>query len=332
MNWVYFWAFIDMKDDFIQKIAHLLEGKVIESELIQSLWSGYGGLYRFKLLHPYFTSIIVKHISYSNIAAHPRGWKTNAGHQRKIRSYQVETAFYQQYIGRLNESLIVPQLIKRFESDGDTFLILTDLEQNKLQPQTQVTQEGIYSVLKWLAQFHASFIQNRAEDLWEIGTYWHLATRADEFNKMPNNALKQKAHLIDKKLNNSQFKTIIHGDAKWANFCFSSDQQRVGGLDFQYTGVGCGIKDVMYFLSSVLDSKGLFQYADKLVDHYFEFFHAASQEIISKNLSVEIENEWRALYPFAWADFTRFLQGWMPTHHKLTGYALEQTQKALFQL
>ena len=34
-----------------------------------------------------------------------------------------------------------------------------------------------------------------------------------------------------------------------------------------------------------------------------------------------LEADWRALYPVAWTDFYRFLQGWSPGHWKLHRYS-----------
>ena len=45
-----------------------------------------------------------------------------------------------------------------------------------------------------------------------------------------------------------------------------------------------------------------------------------------------LEAEWRELYPFAWADFCRFLSGWSPGHWKLNTYSDQITQVVLDQL
>jgi len=34
-----------------------------------------------------------------------------------------------------------------------------------------------------------------------------------------------------------------------------------------------------------------------------------------------VEADWRSLYPVAWTDFHRFLQGWSPGHWKLNRYS-----------
>ena len=43
----------------------------------------------------------------------------------------------------------------------------------------------------------------------------------------------------------------------------------------------------------------------------------------------EILQEWRSLYPFACADFHRFLAGWSPDHWKINAELTKQTQLAL---
>ena len=40
---------------------------------------------------------------------------------------------------------------------------------------------GIETWLKWLAYFHAKFLNIKQNKLLNIGTYWHLDTRPDEF-------------------------------------------------------------------------------------------------------------------------------------------------------
>ena len=122
---------------------------------------------------------------------------------------------------------------------------------------------------------------------------------------------------------------IIHGDAKLANFCFSADHQKVAAVDFQYIGKGCGIKDVMYFLSSCLSGAELAAMEQKLLDYYFSILLSATTSKLRQAEFQALEAEWRRLYTFVWADFVRFLLGWMPGHYKLHEYSLSQVEMVL---
>ena len=161
--------------------------------------------------------------------------------------------------------------------------------------------------------------------LWPIGTYWHLATRPEEFSAMPAGDLKNAAAAIDGKLNDARFQTLVHGDAKLANFCFSQSND-VAVVDFQYVGGGCGMKDFAYFISSCFSDSECEQRESSLLDAYFGYLRAA---ISDQKLAAAVEEEWRMLYPFAWADFYRFLAGWSPGHWKMHRYSESMTEKAL---
>ena len=121
-----------------------------------------------------------------------------------------------------------------------------------------------------------------------------------------------------------------HG-AKVANFCFSDDGSKVAAVDFQYVGGGVGVKDLAYFLGSCFTEDECQLYENSILDFYFETLLAFLPNLELKE-KVDLEQEWRTLYPMAWADFNRFLLGWMPTHQKLTSHALAKTNEALQSL
>lgn len=83
------------------------------------------------------------------------------------------------------------------------------------------------------------------------------------------------------------------------------------------------MKDVAYFISSCLNSDEAMHYESELLDCYFEEL----LRNISNEIAAELEEEWRKLYPVAWADFVRFLQGWAPDHYKLNDYSNKQVEK-----
>src|SRR5690606_28569084 len=105
----------------------------------------------------------------------------------------------------------------------------------------QLTDTEITACLRWLAAFHALFMHEAPVGLWEVGTYWHLATRPDERAAMQDLELRHAADAIDRTLNSASHQTIVHGDAKVANFCFASDRGAVAAVDFQYVGASAGV-------------------------------------------------------------------------------------------
>ena len=128
----------------------------------------------------------------------------------------------------------------------------------------------------------------------------------------------------------------MHGDAKLANFCFTEEGDAahasdVAGVDFQYVGGSCGMKDVAYFLGSCLSGQELAQYEKELIAFYFMELRKAISTLGEVNF-LELENEWRQMYPLACADFTRFLLGWMPSHQKINAYQLNLLASVLAKL
>jgi len=145
----------------------------------------------------------------------------------------------------------------------------------------QQSAAGIATCLKWLALFHAYF----------LGTEW-----------------------MNTCLNDCPYQTLVHGDAKVANFCFSENGEEVAAVDFQYVGGGVGIRDVVYLLSSCLDEDVLFREGEHYLDIYFTHLHSACE-----------------LYAVAWTDFYRFLLGWMPDHPKTHRYTTALSEQAIAQ-
>lgn len=300
-----------------------------EVELIQPLWSGYGKISRYQLNGSSLETVVVKCISPNESKEHPRGWDTDYSHQRKVKSYEVETNWYEQWSQLCSEDSRIPKFIGSFSEGDEQWIVLEDLNTNFPIRKQEVNFSEVKVCLKWLANFHATFLNKKPDGLWTIGTYWNLDTRPDEFEKIENQELKAKAHLIDKSLNNCTYQTIVHGDSKLANFCFSEDGLTIAAVDFQYIGGGCGMKDVAYFLGSCLSSSECELYEEGFLGYYFlELKNALQDSTVSLNFK-SLEEEWRRMYPIACTDFTRFLLGWMPSHQKLNDYNLRMMEEVL---
>jgi aminoglycoside phosphotransferase (APT) family kinase protein len=306
--------------------------RLTESEVIQSLWSGYGKIVRCGLEGSPFDSVVVKHVHWPDAKNHPRGWNTGRSHERKVKSYQVETAWYDQYASRCDANCRIPECLA-LETHGDeVFMVLEDLDAVGFPERRRtVSDPEIKACLSWLAYFHATFMQEKPVNLWEIGTYWHLETRPDELNELDDEALKNAASAMDQKLKDSPFQTLVHGDAKLANFCFSKTG-RVAAVDFQYVGGGCGMKDVAYLISSCLCEDECERQEKNLLNFYFQTLEAALNQQ-GKDIDFQaLQTDWRALYPVAWTDFYRFLQGWSPGHWKIHRYSNRLAREVLEQL
>ncbi|MCK8045405.1 ecdysteroid 22-kinase family protein [Shewanella sp. 1CM18E] len=323
------------------------------SEKIQTLWSGYGEISRYiwepkPSSSPSSTqSFIVKTIAPPANINHPRGWANEISHKRKLRSYEVEANFYRNWAQQCDTHCPVPKLLgeygfsvatqERPPSKNTKLIIMSDLDADGFSNRADtLSVKQTKVVLSWLAHFHAKFIEcddtKEQHDLWPIGSYWHLDTRKQEFDAMPDSDLKLLAIKIDKLLNRCKYKTIIHGDAKVANFCFSRDYTRVAAVDFQYVGSGIGVKDVIYLLGSCLTENQLVNNFDTLMNEYFNFLTLAIQLYHPDLNTNNVVDEWRGLVDIAWADFERFLVGWAPSHPKRNCFSQTITNRALAQI
>ena len=303
-----------------------IEGRVRSVEAVQTLWSGYGQIVRARLDAADVASVIVKWVEPPETAEHPRGWSGASGHARKLRSYEVERCFYTRHCQEPSPSHRTARCFVAERSDRGWRFVLEDLDGLGYSGRAvrEVDPDRIDQCLAWLAAFHARFLGHDPVGLWEVGTYWHLGTRQEELAALEDAQLRDAAPRLDAALNSCRFRTLVHGDAKIANFCFG--QHDVAAVDFQYVGAGCGIKDVAYFLSSCMSDAECEREAESKLDRYFGLLRAALPASVDAHA---LEDEWRGLYPAAWADFHRFLAGWAPDHWKIHRYTRAMTDEAL---
>lgn len=300
-------------------IGDVLRSGVTSSERVQSR-RGYGEIRRVQLDDG--RSCILKSVEPPALEQ-----PANQSHARKLRSYEVESAFYARYAQRCDSQCRVPAVLHLERTQRGWRFLLEDLDASGFPGRRGTpTEDEFDACLQWLAGFHARFLGATPDGLWPTGTYWHLATRPDELAATNDGPLRDAAHALDRVLTQCRFQTFVHGDAKVANFCFGPE--RVAAVDFQYVGGGCGMKDVAYFFSSCLSDEECERRAPQLLDRYFELLRSEVQEVDAEAL----EAEWRALYPAAWADFHRFLAGWAPGHWKIHDYTRRMTRVALERL
>lgn len=286
--------------------------QITDQVVVQSLWGGCGELLRLRLRGGAVESVILKRVvplghSYSD--------------RRKQRSYEVEQHFYRHLSARCDATCRVARWLGSVQQDGFSLLLLEDLREAGFTPHRGIGAAQIRQGLHWLAHFHARFLGVAGEGLWEQGSYWHLQTRPEEWQRMPAGALKQLAPALDQCLRRVQFVTLVHGDSKPANFLWSAEGV-AAAVDFQYVGGGCGIRDVAYFLDCCLHEDGCEAQADNWLDFYFDVLRSALGQSMA-----DLEEEWRAVFPVAWADYCRFWLGW-GRRAELGAYSQKQVQRA----
>ncbi|MEP3351452.1 MAG: phosphotransferase [Marinomonas sp.] len=327
---------------FIKRALNATQVRRVEQ--VQSLWSGYGEIVRFAVSgSQQASSVILKSIRLDQAQSHPRGWQSDFSHQRKLKSYHVESAWYQAWSQSCGNHERVAALLGHWQEEECIYLLLEDLDATGFPRRCDSLRvEEACVVLHWLANFHARFLnaeyqgdknQNWPKGLWERGTYWHLATRPDEWKSMSEGELKEQAESIDKTIDQACYQTLVHGDAKLANFCFSDDLTSTAAVDFQYVGRGIGVQDLAYFLGSCFSESELNEHLDYLLELYFsELSRCILATGESPDTAEAVAAEWHGLFSIAWADFHRFILGWSPTHKKNTLFSRKMTEQALSQL
>jgi hypothetical protein len=308
-------------DAVVSVIRDQLKDDSIElRELVQELWGGNenGGLFRLASRRTGKTFICKW---YNLVGQEVSG---DEGKMRKLRSYRVERQFYEQ----LPPLPRMPHLMLAQES----WVVLEDLcgefpeRRAELSMSEAEGKAQVFLCLQWLASLHQQFLGKERSfpaGLWEVGSYWHLATRLKELDNLPDNGdLKRYAKIVSQRLQQASHQTLIHGDAKVANFCFQKEAKAVAGLDFQYVGRGIGLVDVHYFLGSCLTEADHLEYERECLNGYFE----------ALNCDPAVEQEWRELYPFVVFDFHRFLQGWRPGHVKINALMKRYTAEVVAKL
>lgn len=295
--------------------------------ILTPLWGGCGSIVQSRLDNK---PCVIKAIKIPDHINHPRIKQSEFAVKRKQHSYSVEYTFYTFYSQYLPKHAQSIECIRAINKNDEYALVFKDFTQYGF---TQARLQHIKAILKWLAHFHAFNLSKSTDGLWQQGNYWHLSTRPDEFNKLKDNLakksdIKNAAHKIDEQLQSCVYKTLIHGDAKLANFA-ANEKGEIRGYDFQYIGAGCGIIDVMYFMTSCLSDAQLHKCADIYITYYFDNLKSAITTYHPLAPVGKIADDWLALWPAAWADFYRFLAGWSPEHQKINSYMQQQVNSWL---
>lgn len=296
--------------------------------VIQSLWSGYGSIFRIPVIGSPISSAIVKQVKFPESAD-----SNDRGHLRKVKSFEVESAWYDRWSNRCDDLCRSAICYGSICVDGEVTMVLEDLDASGFPRRARrISESELDAVLSWLAHFHVKFISEQPDSLWTTGTYWHLATRPEELANLRDTNLRKAASAIDHALSSCPFQTIIHGDAKVDNFCFTADGSRCAAVDFQYVGGGVGVKDLAYFVGSIFPEWECERRESTILDRYFALIRSACERYNARINPEELEQAWRPLYRFAWADFHRFAEGWSPNYWASNGYSVKVVRSVISQI
>jgi len=184
-------------DAELQWILETTGARTIErGERIQSLWRGYGEIYRVRIDG---RPAIVKSV---RPPARPTG---DASHARKVRSYDVELEWYRTYAQRCETSRVA-----EFIAGRSGLLVLEDLDAAGFAGR----RRELAPCVAWLAKFHARFLGVAPTGLWETGTYWHLETRREELANIDEAAIREAAPILDRKGCGSRSERHLPGRAR----------------------------------------------------------------------------------------------------------------------
>jgi hypothetical protein len=304
------------------QIAPLLGLKSIENVslskevTIASLWAGYGKVTSLKVITPSNTiPLIVKRVQPRNIQ------DTSVSNMRKVKSYHNEAQFYRNLAPVLNhlteEKKIqchVPKAYKIEDDDTSFTFLLSDLSDTFHCRSLSGRQENEQTI-EFLAAFHAAFyLYEIPESMWRDGGYWHLQTRWDEWESISEPIFKTSAKAVDDFMrNDTEFHTLVHGDFKEANILFGDSV--CGVVDYQYTGLGYGAKDLVMWIVSSLDSRTFNQLGEEKILRTYAT--SLKRNLIAIGILSHDEIEKIASirnitkqYELAIVDYVRFMCGW----------------------
>lgn len=287
--------------------------------LLASLWSNYGHIYRLTLADGSRDTLILKLIQ-----APPASASSSESHLRKVLSYRVERYFYTHLSTDLLALLApVAHSYPVAAHSCNSALLLQDLA-----PAFPAASGNPHAVLRWLANFHATFwgAQHRvplvttadaatdSSGVWAQGGYWYLDTRRDEFDETRGYAdVCAFAEDVAARLKRRDVPgvTLVHGDCKSANVVFEAAGERCALYDFQYVGVGFGAQDVAYFVATSVRGRILAEDGaeEALLRIYYEEVMAA----LTRRGVVEVGYTWEVFveqWEWALVDWMRFMAGW----------------------
>lgn len=149
---------VEMKQEYQDLILQACDASSLRvGAKIQTLWSGYGEIVRLHLEGCNRPSVVVKHVKFPEEAEHPGGWNTDRSHTRKVKSYQVETHWYQNY--STNQSCRIPACLAACSYGDEMLIVLEDLDvagydQRRYKLRNSASKSMLHKIHKSLWSVH----------------------------------------------------------------------------------------------------------------------------------------------------------------------------------
>ena len=288
---------------------------VTDVTVIQSLWANYGKLYRCQAARrrddETATQLVVKHFAPPLSAS-----DDSEDHLRKMRSYEVESAFYEKLSAKMiDRGCIVPELVGCTREGQSIALVMRDLGAQygsfTVRRGNCMDMDEAKQLLRYLARFHGINWGQSVEGLWPEGSFWQLGTRMDELQYLDTSWKRygldrDMALRIHELVTSLPHRTIVHGDAKAANFFWFDERGDVGGYDLQYVGGASPMRDIAYTLGCSLQEHLIERHEEALL----RFYHGELLSHLSPKDAAGFTFEtMQDAYDLCVADLVRFMCG-----------------------
>lgn len=291
---------------------------------ICSLWKGYGHVYHIEATDcdNVRRDVIIKHVDIPTTSGSVESLSED--HLRKVHSYAVESVFYKELSECMIESGVnVPRMYcveGEIGSQGGTMSIAMEDVRN-LGPHYQrkanvLDMEEGKALLDWLARFHAVNwkavpTEGGTMGLWSEGSFWQLDSRTTEFGQIEDDwrMLHTIGQYVHEQLQRSSFRTVIHGDAKSANFFFyktGGATVSIAGYDFQYCGFADGMRDVAYVLCCSIQPDLVEAFEEELLMHYHQALLAHLEQLHAEEYTFD---QLQKHFDLCVVDLARFMSG-----------------------
>jgi aminoglycoside/choline kinase family phosphotransferase len=223
-----------------------------------------------------------KYIYWKRIVIRDLPMKASYKLVRDVNSYRTEALFYETISKELNKrEIVVPNCLhlhKKVVTDdlvqSEFLIILEDLGLSGFkQRHIHFSKQDVFNCIDYIAAIHGLYWNKLdTSQIPQSGTYWTYDKRpenesqtipakwrsfCDRFSQVSDlfnqsniqnigDRLLKWLPWLSEQLNNISGTTLVHGDFKSANIFFNDSQ--VASIDWQWSGPGKGISDVMYLV------------------------------------------------------------------------------------